>query len=151
MISEKQILKLVNEQIKDTDVFVVKLEISPANDIRVSLDSDSSISISKCIEISRKIEGSLDRDAEDFSLMVSSYGLTEPLIMDRQIKKYIGRNIIIKTLDNEKIKGKLLQFDPEQLALELNLTKKQLKEGVQKEISVKRSEIKDIKIEISFK
>ena len=51
--------------------FVVDVRVSEGNAISILLDDDEGTSISKCIELSRHLEGELDRDLEDFSLDVS--------------------------------------------------------------------------------
>ena len=59
------------------------------------------VNISDCIEVSRKIEKSLDRDEFDFSIKVQSPGADEPLVLPRQYKKHVGRKLKIKTLQKK--------------------------------------------------
>ena len=151
MISVKQVRKLVNQRIEDTDIFVVDISISVANAIRVVLDSDTNLSIDECIAVSRQVEHNLDREAEDFSLEVTSFGLSEPLQIHRQYVKNIGRNLKIKLLDDSQIKGKLKKVTDAFIHIEKALTKKEIKEGVDAMNVIEIQAIKQAKIEISFK
>ena len=56
-------------------VFLVDLKISADKSIKVILDGDEEVNVKDCINISRAIEGALDRDEEDFSLEVASAGV----------------------------------------------------------------------------
>ena len=67
--------------------------------------------VNDCITISRAIEHNIDRDEIDFSLDVSSAGVSEPLLIPRQYIKNIGRNLKVKTRDNDVFEGKLEKVD----------------------------------------
>lgn len=151
MISKEKVRKLVEERIEGTDIFIVDIDIASGNNIRITLDADSGISIEKCMSVSRNVEHNLDRDTEDFSLEVSSFGLTSPFVVPRQYKKYIGRKVSVKTHDNKKVEGKLLSFDEQELVLELDLSKKQIKAGVEPKQHISLDDIKETKAVISFK
>ncbi len=107
MISHTTITELVKSHL-EPEFFIVDITIQPTNKIHVLLDGDNGITITKCIEVSRLIENSLDREEEDFSLEVSSPGLGQPLKLDRQYAKNTGRKIEVVFNDGEKIVGKLL-------------------------------------------
>lgn len=101
-----------------SDRYVVNVLINNANVIELYLDSDSSVTIDDCVAVSRFIEEHLDRDAEDFELSVSSAGIDEPLLMMRQYKKYIGKELIITDKEGVKKMYKLLSFNDIQLEVE---------------------------------
>ncbi len=155
MINKKLIAELAQERIdelsKDT-LFIVSIDISTAKHIKVILDGDSGVGIEQCISVSRNIEHNLDREVEDFSLEVTSFSLSDALIMERQFMKYIGKNIEILTTDNnKKLTAKLLEYSPEEIKIELILTKKQLKAKEEPVITLSFDDIQDIKSLISFK
>ncbi|MEI8226492.1 MAG: ribosome assembly cofactor RimP, partial [Bacteroidota bacterium] len=75
MIEKQKILGLVEEFIKGTGLFLVAVKVSSSNRITVLADKNEGITIDECAAIHRHIEKSLDRDAEDFELQVSSPGL----------------------------------------------------------------------------
>jgi ribosome maturation factor RimP len=151
MISKEKVRKLVEERIEGTDIFIVDIDISAGNNIRVVIDADSGVSIERCMSVSRNVEHNLDRDTEDFSLEVTSFGLTSPFVVPRQYKKYIGRKVEVKTNDNKKLSGTLLAFDEQELSMKLDLTKKQIKAGTEADVHISFDDIKETKAVISFK
>ena len=114
MINKDQIANLCEEALAETDRFLVEVKVKPNSVIEVYVDSDTAVSIEHCIELSRFIEGKLDRDVEDFELSVLSWGLSGALKMDRQLQKYVGKDVEAKT----KEQGKLVRFDAETVEIE---------------------------------
>ena len=113
MIEKEAISKLVEEAIQDSDLFLVEVKVKPANVIEVYVDADSAVNIDQCVQISRFVESKLDRDAEDFELSVFSWGLSGALKLDRQLQKYVGKDVEVKTKELGKFQGKLVSFDAE--------------------------------------
>ena len=111
MISEQFIKDLTNTYLEGTDRFVVSVSIKSENRIRIFIDSDTHVLIEHCIELSKFIEGQLDREAEDFELNVSSSGLDQPYKLSRQYIKNIGREVSVLLKDNNKIEGTLIAAD----------------------------------------
>ncbi len=151
MISKKIVLELIEERIEGTDIFIVDVDISSGNKISITLDADDGLSIEKCMSVSRNVEHNLDREEEDFSLEVTSFGLSNPFVMPRQYQKYIGKKVEVITHENEKNQGILLAFDEKGLDLELELTKKQIKAKVEPKVNISFDNIKETKAAISFK
>ncbi len=109
--------QVIQEVLSDrNDLFIVKNVISEGLDIHLTIDGDELVNISDCIEISRKIEQSLDRDEFDFSIKVQSPGADEPLVYPRQYKKHVGRKLKLKTA-SEKIEGTLKKVTDEGVEL----------------------------------
>jgi ribosome maturation factor RimP len=154
MIDVNTIRSLAEDKLTD-EMFIVDLQVSSGNLISVLIDSDSGVSIEKCIEISRHIEHSFDREEEDFALEVSSPGLTEPFKVLRQYQKYTGRDIEVITAEGEKLKGLLKSADEK--GIDLEVTKKMKIEGKKKKTLVTQTfsfnfdQIKSAKCVISFK
>ena len=151
MISKKIVLQLIEERIEGTDIFIVDVDISAGNKISITLDADEGLSIEKCMSVSRNVEHNLDREEEDFSLEVTSFGLSNPLQLPRQFQKYLGKKIVVITNEMEKLEGVLLAFDDNGLSLEMELTKKQIKAKVESKINISFDDIKETKAAISFK
>ncbi|MBR1644023.1 MAG: ribosome assembly cofactor RimP [Bacteroidales bacterium] len=124
MIDKMQVIDLVRQKLDGTEKFLVDVRISTDNRIYVSIDSDDSIQIDDCIELSRYIESRLNRDVEDYELNVSSAGLDEPLKLIRQYKKNVGQDLTVTTKEGEKIVGRLTEADDEKIALALPARKK---------------------------
>jgi ribosome maturation factor RimP len=153
MISEEQLVQIVEEIITGTDMFLVDVTISHANKILVLVDTDKGIMVEECIELSRALEKRLDRDAEDFELEVSSPGLSQPLKILRQYIKNIGRDVAVQTTDNQKLKGRLINATQEGIQLETEVVKKNEKNKkikTKETITLEFSQIKSTKVLVSF-
>jgi ribosome maturation factor RimP len=111
MIGKEQIKALVLEKIQGTSLFLVDIKVSTSNKIEVFIDGDEGLAIKDCVELSRFIEKNLDRDKEDFSLVVSSPGATTPLKMARQYVKHMGRDLEIALSDGTELTGKLVEIN----------------------------------------
>ena len=117
---KEKVERLIAEGIEGTDLFVVDLTVSPSNDIKVLLDSDSALTLADCKKVSRAIEFNLDREETDFSLTVASAGIGEPLVL-RQYKKNVGRKVKVTLHDGEIIEAKMTKVDTPILKLFLDL------------------------------
>lgn len=116
-LDKEQIMTLVNEGLQeDKSLFLIDLQISADNSIKVIIDGDRDLSISDCVNISRAIEHNLDRELEDFSLEVTSCGATEPLKYPRQYPKNLGRKLSVVT-DNDDIEAELVGVEDEKIHL----------------------------------
>ena len=113
MITKEQVATLSEEALAGTDRFLVEVKVKPNNVIEVYVDSDTAVNIDHCAELSRYINEKLDRDVEDYELSVLSWGLSGALKMDRQLQKYVGKDVEVKTKETGKIQGKLVSFDAE--------------------------------------
>lgn len=123
-ISSNLITDLVLDIIRDTDLFITDIKVKKDNTIYVFLDGDKGVTVEQCIQISKHIEKTLDRNKIDFELNVSSHGLGTPLKLYRQYKNAIGKQLTVKLNDGTKISGKLLNATEEEIELEIKETKK---------------------------
>ncbi len=148
----EQLLKNALE--KNKSLFLIDLEISAENQIRVILDGDKGVTVEDCVEVSREIEHNLDREEFDFSLEVMSAGVSEPLTMPRQYKKNIGRSLKIKTKTGEKLEGELIAANDENCTLTWSQREpKPVGKGkvtVQKESVLPYKDIMEAKVMITF-
>ncbi len=158
MISKEVVIKLAEERIKELDsgCYLVDVKIDAANRICVEADNETrGISVQECVSISRNIEHNLDREEEDFSLEVSSPGLTEGFKVWRQYKKNIGRQVKVKPHDGSELKGTLEAADEDGFQLKTETKQKiegrKKKEKVIKEYQFKYDQVKETKIIIAFK
>jgi ribosome maturation factor RimP len=133
-------------------LFLVKIKISPGNNIKVFIDGDKGINIDKLVQYNRRLykeieEGNLFPGG-DFSLEVSSPGLEEPLQLRRQYLKNIGRFAEVLLHEGQKIEGTLQQVLENEVVIveEKKVNKK--KELVQHSIPFEK--IKSTKIQIKF-
>jgi len=147
MIDKEVVLGIVKEKLEGSDLFLVDLRIGKDNKISVFIDGDNGVKIQDCIDLSRAIEGNFDREVEDFELSVYSSGVGEPLLLKRQYKKNIGKNISVTTNDNERLEGELVVVDEEKILVRL-MPKRKKDLVVEKEIMF--DNIKEGKIIILF-
>ncbi len=116
----------------NSEYFLVEIRIKPTNNVRVALDSDTGVSIDKCVAYNRKLyklmeESGLFPDG-DFSLEVSSPGLDEPLKMHRQYVKNTGRNVEVMLNDGSRTEGKLVAVGDREIKVEETKGKNKKKE-----------------------
>ncbi|PKD21921.1 hypothetical protein APR41_02780 [Salegentibacter salinarum] len=138
---------------ENNSLFLIDLNITNDNKISVVIDGDSGVSVNDCIAVSRKIEHNLDREEEDFSLEVSSAGVSEPLRLERQYRKNLGRKLQVTT-NNEKIEATLTEVDQDGIKLNWKAREPKPvgkgKHTVEKEAVLPYSEITDAKVMITF-
>ena len=99
-------------------IFLVELKISADKSIRVTLDGDEEVNVKDCINISRAIEGELDREEEDFSLEVASAGVGSLLKFPRQYFKNMGRKLEVVSKEGLKYEGALTKVSEDHIELE---------------------------------
>lgn len=155
MITKKQIEELLEEGLKETSIFPVVIDVSGNNDIRVLVDNDNGIGIHDCVKVSRLIEGSLDRDVEDFSLNVSSPGLDQPLMVERQYRKNVGRGVVVKLHSEGKVEGALEEVNDDGIVVKTRekrrIEGRKAKEWIEEKHNIAFSQIRETKVVISFK
>lgn len=150
MITAKQISQLVEENLEGSDNYIVSVEVKPGNQIVIEIDNDNGLKVSDCVAVSRHVEGSLDREIEDFALSVSSPGVGKPFKTERQYRKYLNRKVEVVTKEGQLIQGILLEKDNEKISVETEKGKK----GTQKKketVVIPLTNIKETKSVISFK
>ena len=152
MISKEKIQDLV-DQVLSEDMFIVDITVGSGNSISVLVDSDTGIDIDWCISISRHIEQNLDREIEDYSLEVSSPGLTQPFKVIRQYLKNIGKKIEVVSGNGEKNEGILQSVN--ESGFQMDVTTKEKINGAKvpviKSMAYSFEQIKTVKLVISFK
>lgn len=140
---------MVEEILAGTDKFLVDVVVQPSNKIYIYFDSDTTITIHDCQEISRTIEGNLNREDEDYDLTVSSSGIDRPLKMPRQYRKNIGKEMEVVTSEGKNITGVLAKVEDSFVELEHPI-KKPKKEIKRENTRLPFSEIKTAKIIVKF-
>ena len=153
MITKDQITELANEALENSDRFVVDITVSKSNVINVYIDADSSVTIDHCVELSRFIEGRLDREVEDYELSVSSAGIDYPLLKHRQLNKYIEKDLEITNTEGIKKVYKLTSFTEEQINVQeakIKVLGKLKKTVYSENTELLLNDIKEIKPYINF-
>lgn len=117
MIKKEDIQQLVEEFLTDTDKFIAKISVGQENKIHIHIDGDSDVSIDDCVALSRYIESKIDRDIEDYDLSVSSSGVGEPLVHNRQLKNKVNKTIEVLLKEGSKFKAILLGVEGNQITV----------------------------------
>ena len=132
--------------------FLVEIRIKPTNNIKVFIDADEGINLAVLIQYNRKLYKLIEETAlypdGDFSLEVSSPGLDEPLKINRQYQKNIGRFVDVLLNDASKKEGRLIEATEDGIIIEYETGK-----GIKKELkqeTILFTDIKNTKIQIKF-
>ena len=108
MIVATQIEDWVKSLAEGTDLFVVRVAVTPGNRICVLVDRlGSGLTMKDCVDVHRHIESHIDRDAVDFELEVGSPGMDEPFMHPMQYVKNIGRQVRVLLNDGTELKGRI--------------------------------------------
>lgn len=146
---EKLVALILEEE---TEYFLVSLKIKPTNNIKVFIDGDNGLPIEKCVRFNRKLYKLIEEAAwypeGEFSLELSSPGIEEPLKMNRQYIKNIGRNVEVVFLDDTKKEGKLLAVTEADIIIEF--TEGKGKKAVTEQLVIPFSNIKTTTVQIKF-
>jgi ribosome maturation factor RimP len=151
----EKVTELLEQALNDRpSLFLLDLTITDGNQIKVVLDGDDGVTVEDCMAVSRAIEHNLDREENDFSLEVMSAGVSEPLTLQRQYKKNMGRKLKVVTAEGTTIEGELTDVNEEQITLQWKAREpKPVGKGkvtVQKVSVLSFSDIKEAKVMITF-
>ena len=135
MIDTRKITAIAEQKLEGTDLFVVDCTCSAGNEVELVIDSDSSVGIDACAELSRAIEAELDREEEDFSLTVMSDGIGSELRSMRQYRKLVGHSVEVLLLSGVKLLARLDEVSDE--GITLSYEEKQTVEGKKRKQLVK--------------
>lgn len=126
-----EVLALVEPIARDFGLDVVEVEYAKKNNgmnLTIFIDKDGGVNIQDCERLHRAIDGPLDdldpTSGSPYILNVSSLGLDRPLKTDRDLDRYIGKEVDIKTyvnVDKRKLFiGKLVSYDADTLSVEVD-------------------------------
>ena len=108
MIDKQQVISIAEKWLNTKEgYFLVDVDVTPDNRIVVEIDQAEGVWIDDCVDLSRFIESSLDRDVEDFELEVGSAGLGQPFKVPQQYVNFIGKEVEVLGADGKKTKGVL--------------------------------------------
>lgn len=156
MSTETQISKieeLVDQMLADSPAyFRVSVRIKPTNNVKVFLDGDEGLPIERCVAFNRKLYKLIEETGMypegEFSLELSSPGVDEPLKMERQYKKNMGRNVEVVFTDGTIKQGKLLEVAGADIIIEETTGKG--KKAVTQQVVIPFNNIKTTTVQIKF-
>ena len=155
MIEAKKVIEIAERHLEGSDMFVVECKVTPMGEVELLIDSDSAVRLEDCATLNRAIEAELDREVEDYSLMVASAGIGSELKLLRQYSKILGNSVEVLLKDGIKLLAKLDSADEQGIAI--SYEEKQLVEGKKRKqtVEVTKSyaweEIKYVKEYLDFK
>jgi ribosome maturation factor RimP len=151
---KEEISEAVKESIAENpDLFLLDIQISPDNQVQVTIDGYKPVPLSECIRITREVESRVDRDKIDYALTVSTFDITQWFDDVRQFYKNMGRKMRVKT-DEGETEGILKEIRDGKIILE-NKVREPKPVGKGKHMVIKKYEIpfdaiKKAKVIISF-
>ena len=137
--------RIVNKILKEKGFLLVEIKSDNNYNFKVFIDKHiGNITIDDCVTVSRSVEHLLEDVFENFSLEVSSPGLTSPFKIPEQYKKNIGKKVEILKTDGKKEKGILKDVKQNKITVEINGRKET------KEIDINFDNIKKAKLVLKF-
>mgnify|MGYP003551640354 CR=1 FL=1 len=160
MTIKERLESLLDPFLEEGRIFIVDIIIKSSKlsqKVSILVDSDEGITIQECTSISRRLAKQLeelDVFAEAYTLEVSSPGLDQPLILPRQYRKNVDRNLKVTLKTGEIVSGTLAAVSEDSIKIVLPEPKKKPKvpvalDSLEREIAI--SDISKAMVEISFK
>ena len=125
------IIDAIGGEIVSRGCFIVDISVSKDNDIVLTIESEKGkIELDDCVSLSRYFETKFDREAEDYSLTVSSAGLDQPFKVFKQYEKALGSKVEVSLKGGKKMVAVLEAADEESITLKYSV--KEAVEGKKK-------------------
>ncbi len=136
--------------------FIVDISVSKDNDIVLTIESENSkIELDDCVSLSRFFETKFDREAEDYSLTVSSAGLDQAFKVFKQYLKAVGSKVEVLLKGGKKMVATLEAADEESITLKYSVKEavegKKKKETLEHVDVVALENVNSVKYYIDFK
>ncbi len=136
----EDLLLLKFQEPEFTDCFVIEISIDKKK-VEVILDADEGIKLNQCQRVSRHVENWLDTElplGEEYTIEVSSPGVSRPLVYLRQYPQHIGRTLEVVDTEGVMTEGELKSIENGQILLAFEQItkdgKKKIKENIQRTI-----------------
>lgn len=136
MIAKQNVAEIVDQWLADKEYFLVDVAVSGDNRIVVEIDHAEGVWIDDCVELSRFIEASLNRDEEDYELEVGSAGIGQPFKVLQQYVNHIGKEVEVLAKDGKKYRGVLTRAEQEDFSITVQVKEKP--EGAKRPVLVDR-------------
>ena len=153
MIDIRQITELIENNLKDTEQFLVDVKLSPAKLI-VCIDKPSGIKLDECSALNKYLAKELETTGflETHEIEVSSPGMDQPFKVYQQYLRRIGRELKVITVEGKLHKGKLLSADNNGFEILETIETKENKKKIKHENNIKLNynQIKETKLEFKF-
>ena len=134
MIDNKTVKTLVEEWLKDSDYFLVDVNMTPDDRIIVEIDHADGVWIEDCADLSRFLQEKLGEQLDDYELEVGSAGIGQPFKVAEQYKNHIGKEVEVLDKQGKKIQGLLKSVDGDTFVV--TVKEKQKVEGKKRPVLV---------------
>lgn len=124
MISKEKVAEIVNQWLVDKEYFLVDVAVSSDDRIVVEIDHADGVWIEDCVQLSRFIEGNLNREEEDYELEVGSAGIGQPFKVLQQYVNHIGKEVEVLAKDGKKYRGIMARADEGGFAITVQVKEK---------------------------
>ena len=113
-----EIKEAIESEIIARSLYLIDITVSKDNDIEVTIESEEGIvDLEDCVALSRYFETCFDREAEDYSLTVTSAGLDQPFKILKQFQKAVGKQVEVQFKGGKKMIAVLEAADEESITL----------------------------------
>ena len=130
-MEKEQILTSIEEAVHGRGCFIVDVTVSKDNDIVLTIEKEvGDIDLEDCVSVNDAFLGIFDKDAEDYSLTVTSAGLDQPFKVLRQYTKAVGSAVEVSLKGGKRITGVLTDADKNGICL--RYSQKEAVEGKKK-------------------
>jgi ribosome maturation factor RimP len=139
MMKISDIIDAIGGEIVARGCFIVDISVSKDNDIVLTIESEKGkIELDDCVSLSRYFETKFDREAEDYSLTVSSAGLDQPFKVLKQYLKAVGSKVEVSLKGGKKMIATLAEADQDSITLTYSV--KEAVEGKKKKEFVEHND-----------
>ena len=126
-----EIIDAIESEIVARGLYIIEVTVSKDNDVEVTIESEEGkVELEDCVAISRFFETKFDREAEDYSLTVTSAGLAQPFKVLKQFVKAVGKKVEVQLKGGKKMVAVLEAADEESITLKYS--QKEAVEGKKK-------------------
>lgn len=151
----EKIKEIAQGKLTDASHFIVDVIVSKhkPTKITVVLDGDHGINIDDCSLLSRAISGVIEEGTwmkeENYLLEVGTPGIDQPLKLNRQFRKNVGRGLTAHLTNKTKVVGTLVEANDSAITLAVEV--KEGKKTQLKNIIIPFAEIEKALVMVSFK
>ena len=152
---KEQIISGIEDAVRARGCFIVDVTVSDDNDITLTIEKEAGdMDLEDCVSVNNAFLETFDKDAEDYSLTVTSAGLDQPFKVLKQYEKAIGSSVEARLKGGKKITGVLTAADEEGITLRYSVKEavegKKRKELVEHEDRISFGEINSVVPHIVF-
>ncbi len=138
-MDKEKIISSIGYAVGERGCFIVDVTVSRDNDIVLTIEKETGdIDLEDCVSVNDAFLAIFDKDAEDYSLTVTSAGLDQPFKVPKQYAKAIGSAVEVQLKGGRKITGILTEADDE--GISLRYSRKEAVEGKKKKVIVEHED-----------